>query len=94
MSKIHLGSFLSIMTTMNTMNSHPNSLRQRRESAGFTQIQLVVESGISLSTINRLENHPLPTRHETAKRLAAALDCRVEEIFPYLGEAQEDSHAN
>jgi transcriptional regulator with XRE-family HTH domain len=76
---------------MKTITSHPNSLRQRRESAGFTQIQLVVESGIGLSTINRLENHPLPTRPETARRLAAALECQVEEIFPYMKE--EASHA-
>jgi transcriptional regulator with XRE-family HTH domain len=73
---------------MRTTFSHPNRLRQRRLSAGFTQIQLVVESGVSLATINRLENHPLQTTFQTAQRLAAALDCRVEDIFPFLDDDQ------
>ena len=82
----HLGAFLPIMTRMRKINTHANSLRQRRVSAGVTQIQLVVNSGVSLSTINRLENHPLPTSAETAQKLAMALGCRVEEIFPFITE--------
>ena len=70
--------------------SHPNRLRHWRRSASFTQINLAVESGVSLATINRLENHPLPTSFQTAERLAVALDCRVEDIFPFLEENEKE----
>ena len=76
---------------MRQINSHANSLRQSRVSAGVTQIQLAVDSGVSISTINRLENHPLRTSPETAQKLATALGCRVEEIFPFILEGA--SHA-
>jgi len=78
---------------MRSINTHPNSLRQHRQRAGVTQINLAVSSGISISTINRLENHPLPIRPDTARCLAAALDCRMEDIFPFLGETKGKRHA-
>ena len=66
--------------------TYTNSLRERREVAGLSQIELVVKSGVGLSTINKLENHPLPTGLLTAQRLAAALGCQVADLFPYLAE--------
>jgi len=74
---------------MRITHTYQNSLRQSRASSGVTQINLAVASGISIPTINRLENHPLPTRPETAERLAKALGCRVADIFPYLATKKE-----
>jgi transcriptional regulator with XRE-family HTH domain len=65
-------------TTMNTANR----LRERRMTRGFSQIGLAAAAGVSISTVSRAERWGFGVTEPTAKRLAAALQCRVADIFP------------
>jgi len=53
---------------------YADGLRQLRETAGLTQLELAVRAGLTPATISRLENgHQSPTL-VTAEALARALD--------------------
>lgn len=53
-----------------------------REKKGFTQEDLSEKSGVSRAIISKLENgEGVVTTTETLKRIAAALECKVSDIF-------------
>ena len=56
-------------------------LRQRRMAEGMSQLELAVKAGTTPWTVSRYENGKTP-RYDEAERLAAALNCRVCDIWP------------
>lgn len=58
-----------------------NTLRQRREDAGLTQGELAALIAVSRKTINTVENGIFVPSTVIALKLAAALSCRVEDLF-------------
>ncbi len=71
---------------MTTTTSTQNRLRERRIAQRFSQIGLAAAAEVSISTVNRAERWGFDVSESTAKRLAAALKCRVEDIFPRVEE--------
>ena len=60
-------------------------LRILRNSVGMSTRALSAESGVALCMINKYENTPNPNpKLHAARRLARALDCDVNSIFPDL----------
>ena len=63
---------------VNTMNK----LEELRRKADLTQATLASKSGVSLSTISRLEISGLnDAKVETLLKLAEAIGCRIEDFF-------------
>lgn len=63
------------------MKIDPDALRARRIRAGHTTGSLAAAANVSQQRISELESHPpLGVRPTTAKRLAKALGCAIEEI--------------
>ena len=57
-------------------------IKEIREEAGMTQAELSIKSGISRTIINGLETgRTTTTTTDTLKKIAAALDKKVSEIF-------------
>jgi putative molybdopterin biosynthesis protein len=56
-------------------------LRELRLAAGLTQGQLAERVGVSRQTVNSIEGGRFVPGTDVALRMAAALDCRVEDIF-------------
>jgi transcriptional regulator with XRE-family HTH domain len=51
-------------------------VRRLREERALTQSELAETSGVSLSTVSRLEQTSLPVRAGTIRKLARALDVK------------------
>ena len=66
-----------------------NKLRQLREARGFKQVELASRAGVPVPIVNRTENWHLAVSRSTAQRLADALGCAVEDVFPYLTDTAE-----
>lgn len=58
-----------------------NNLKQIREEQGLTQRKLAETLNITVSYLNKVENGKRMPNVLLAVRLAAALDCKVEDIF-------------
>ncbi len=58
-----------------------NRLRQLRAERDLTQAALAEAVGVSRKTVNTVENGVFTPSTTLALRLAAALECRVEDIF-------------
>ena len=59
-----------------------NKLEELRRKADLTQAALASKSGVSLSTISRLEISGLnDAKVETLLKLAEAIGCRIEDFF-------------
>ena len=58
-----------------------NCLREKRKAAGFTQAELGQRAGVTRKTINTIENSVFVPSTVLALRIAAALNCRVEDLF-------------
>lgn len=56
-------------------------LKEIRSAAGLTQAQLAERVGVSRKTINTVENRVFIPSTILALKLAAALDCKVDELF-------------
>ena len=63
-----------------------NSLREARTARGWTQAELAERVGVSRKTINTVENEVFVPSTTLALKLAAALDCRVEDLFQLRGQ--------
>ena len=62
-----------------------NDLRNRRSARGWSQEQLAQRSGLSRAGISAIETDRLIPSAAAALNLAAALDCRVEDLFRLRG---------
>jgi putative transcriptional regulator len=58
-----------------------NRLREAREAKGWTQAELAGRIGVSRKTVNTVENGVFIPSTVVALKLAAALECRVEDLF-------------
>ncbi len=57
-------------------------IKELREEIGMTQAELSIKSGVSRTIINGLETgRTTTTTTDTLKKIAAALDKKVSEIF-------------
>jgi len=61
-----------------------NRLRDLREAKNLTQAQLADLIGVSRKTVNTVENGVFVPSTTVALKLAAALECRVEELFSLI----------
>lgn len=62
-------------------------LRERRRRLGLTQQTLADRAGLARQTVNALETGAAAPTLEAAFRLAAVLECRVEDLFRLAGGA-------
>lgn len=58
-----------------------NNLKAARAELGLTQAELAVRVGVSRKTINTVENCVFVPSTILALKLAAALGCKVEDLF-------------
>ena len=58
-----------------------NRLKEKRAEHGLTQAELAALVSVSRKTINTVENSVFVPSTVLALKLAAALGCRVEELF-------------
>jgi putative transcriptional regulator len=58
-----------------------NNLKAVRAELGLTQAELAVRVGVSRKTINTVENCVFVPSTILALKLAAALGCKVEDLF-------------
>ena len=58
-----------------------NKIKALRESKGLTQVQLSEQTGINRVTIARYETSDSGMTIDSAKRLAEALGCTVDELL-------------
>ena len=56
-------------------------LRIRRQNKGMSQKKLSAETGIAVSNISLMENGKRPIGAKTAKTLALALNCSIDELI-------------
>jgi transcriptional regulator with XRE-family HTH domain len=59
---------------------NPNLVRRAREDRGLTRFQLAAQVGISISTIDRLENEGKLPNAQTLFRIADALGVTVDSL--------------
>jgi transcriptional regulator with XRE-family HTH domain len=71
------------------MNETANRIKDLRSRRGYSQEELAERSGLSLRTIQRIENDETEPRGNTLIRLAAALDVTVDELADW--ELVEDN---
>ncbi|MFI8658028.1 helix-turn-helix domain-containing protein [Priestia megaterium] len=59
-----------------------NSIKEKRLEKGWTQLELAKKSGVSQASICQIErgNRRYPT-HENIKKIAKALEIRMEELI-------------
>ncbi len=58
-----------------------NRVREAREAAGWTQLQLAERMGVSRKTVNTVENGVFVPSTIVALKMARALGRTVEELF-------------
>lgn len=61
-----------------------NNLKAHLGLSQLNQIQLAERAGVSVCTINRLLNYALPVSPAIASKLALALSCKPNDLFPFL----------
>lgn len=71
----------SVAPTVRAEPELDTRMKEIRTAAGLTQAQLADRVGVSRKTINTVENRIFVPSTTLALKLAAALDCRVEDLF-------------
>jgi transcriptional regulator with XRE-family HTH domain len=61
-------------------------VRQYRLRQNIKQLDLAIRSGVSVSTISRIENDKVKVKAEALPRLAAILNTSVESLFPFTSK--------
>jgi putative molybdopterin biosynthesis protein len=74
---------------MNGQARVTNHVRAWRERLNLSQEQLALRTGTSRQTVNAIESGRTLPGTAVALRLAAALSCRVEDLFELPGSAEE-----
>ncbi len=76
------------------MNAFASRLIHYRKRNGLTQAQLSEKADIPQSNISKYENGSAIPRRGTMKKLSSALNCRVEDLDPYLTPVNDTSGMN
>ena len=71
----------STIMASNTQSEFENHLRERRQSAGFSQKQLADMAGMTRQAVSAVEANQYSPATSAALQLARALRCRVEDLF-------------
>ena len=58
-----------------------NNIAEIRKKEGLTIRQLEYKTGISKSTLSRIENNETKLYLELLEKISKALDCRVQDLF-------------
>ena len=58
-----------------------NNIAEMRKKKGLTIRQLEYKTGISKSTLSRIENNETKLYLELLEKISKALDCRVQDLF-------------
>ncbi|MFR6131651.1 MAG: helix-turn-helix domain-containing protein [Lachnospiraceae bacterium] len=58
-----------------------NNIAEIRKKKGLTIRQLEYKTGISKSTLSRIENNETKLYLELLEKISKALDCRVQDLF-------------
>lgn len=58
-----------------------NNIAEIRKKKGLTVRQLEYKTGISKSTLSRLENNEMKLYLELLEKIARALNCNVQDLF-------------
>ena len=75
------------------MTYKPNipALKDRREAQGLSRFALSKKIGMGGSALYRIESGVSPTVHHlTARAIADALGCKVDDLFDVSGATHED----
>ena len=72
-----LGYMFSVMK--NTASNHIKKMRERR---GLTKYRVALDSGIGQTHYASIEAGKIMPRLDTANRIAAALTCAVDDLWP------------
>lgn len=62
-------------------------IKKLRRSRGLTQVQVAMRAQMSVRNYQRIEAGKCQPRIQTAKSIAEALNCTVEELFPTCRDA-------
>jgi len=65
------------------------NLKIQRAIRGYTQFDVFLKTGITQSRISLIENGYVLPKEDEKQRLAKALKCRVEDIFPDNGGGRQ-----
>lgn len=71
-----------------------NRLREMRFLKRISQFRLRRQTGIHQSKISLIENGLIDAREDEKKKLAQALRCRIEEVFPAKKKSEEKTGAD
>jgi len=75
------------------MKSQTSALRAARIAAAYKQIELAERAGVAVGTLHRLELYPaFKPSLATAEKLATAIQCKVEDLFPLLARKRGSLH--
>lgn len=72
------------------VRSLENNLRSYRKAAGLTQFQLAQRCGTTYVSINRYEAGVRIPKIIVARKIAQALNCQVEDIWPVDNKANQE----
>lgn len=75
----HIGNLGLVLTP--TTDDSASPLRQRRRAAGLTQVQLAEQAGCAQGVLSDFETGKASPSLATARRIAAVLDCTLDELF-------------
>lgn len=64
-----------------------NTLKERREAQGLSQIQVARAAGITEKAVRQIEKGQVSPRLSTARALATALGCSIDELVPEAAPA-------
>lgn len=73
------------------MESMGERVRRIRKTRGFTAAELASRSGLSRSTIVKIEAGKRSRTCERYVKLAKALDCRIDDLFPEMDDIKTAS---
>ena len=68
------------------MGTATTELRRYRRAKRFTQEQLAAAAGVTARTIRSIEKGVSEPRYGTQDRIARALDCPIDDVFPVAHE--------
>lgn len=66
------------------INEIGTRISEIRKSKGMFQTELAEKTGLSQNHISRIENNQYVPRLDIAKRIADALDCKVDDFLVYF----------
>jgi transcriptional regulator with XRE-family HTH domain len=67
-------------------------IKQLRKAAGLSQAELAAAADMTQSTVSRLESGAIALDADSAKRIASALSCTVDDLVDHDAQPVPDTH--